>query len=59
MTNTAAQVIKTLFNVGYSFMTSFYIPGTTVTPLVITMTGLFIIVTWKMIKKLLGMGRDQ
>lgn len=56
MNSTAINIIKMFFSVGYSFMTSFYLPGTTVTPLTVTMTGLFLVVTWKMVKKMLGMG---
>ena len=52
--NNLVLVVKMLFNVSYSFMTSFYIPGTQVTPLALTIAGLFIYITWKLIFKLFG-----
>lgn len=56
MTQTTIDVIKMFFNVAYSFMTSFRLPGTQTTPLMLTMFALFAVVTWKMIKKMLNMG---
>lgn len=56
--STFIQVFKMIWNVSYSLMTSFKIPGTSITPLTLTMTGLFIVTTWKIIKHFLGMGVD-
>lgn len=58
MTTDAILFVKLLFSTAYTFMSSFYLPGTHVTPLELSMASLFIWISWKMFIKLCNFGVD-
>lgn len=58
MTDDALLVLKTLFQTIFSLFTSWYIPGTNVTPAVAFFGILFISILFRVFSRLLGLWDD-
>lgn len=61
MTNDALSVVSVLFNTLFRLFTSWYIPGTNVTPAVAIFGIAFIMLSFRLVSKVLGLfeeGRD-
>lgn len=58
MTDDALLVLKTLFQTIFSLFTSWYIPGTNVTPAVAFFGILFISILFRVLSRLLGLWDD-
>lgn len=53
MTTSFTALTKMIFNMGYSFLTGFYYPGLTLTPLVILLFGSAVVFSIRFLHKVL------
>lgn len=58
MTNDALLVLQSLFQTIFSLFTSWYIPGTNVTPAVALFGILFISILFRVLSRVLGLWND-
>lgn len=58
MTDDALLVVKSLFTTIFSLFTSWYIPGTNVTPALACFGLLFIVILFRALSKIIGLWED-
>lgn len=59
MTNDALSVVSLLFGTIFRLFTSWYIPGTNVTPAVAFFGILFLVIVFRIVNKILGLWGDD